>query len=420
MQQSVADNVPNQMQSAGVTQMVYRHCLCALIALFAYAAMAYGQTPGTIPSISTTYPECRETVRELEEEWRDQDANDRGLSNRLKSALNGWVEHKPGTCQAGGPPPVCPAAHWYQDSERAMAAFEEFCQSIADKRRSQAEGAVNACEHSVQKAREAAEAAAQAERDRLAAEDQKKKETTFGGIKDDAAARAAARRANATGPKSPMDNRTPEQMGKKAEAAGQNREGYEKQRDGKSKETEGKIQAQPEATLSPELDFDDGSTVSMPTSTPSGTASTGSGSIFDAVRAGQGAIDIKMSGIKRFLESTSGPASAGMTADYTSNVINGLNKYEWAGRGVGVVFTLAEIGSKSTQAEKNVAAVRGLVDLGMSFTPPWVSIPYTVTTVLCPSCNDGINAGIGVMLESIEKGYQGNTGHYMMMSVPPF
>ena len=46
-------------------------------------------------------------------EWRRRDiANWDRVSNRTCSHMLGWVEKNPGTCRAGGPPPICPVDHW--------------------------------------------------------------------------------------------------------------------------------------------------------------------------------------------------------------------------------------------------------------------------------------------------------------------
>lgn len=54
--------------------------------------------------------------------------------NRRKSAQSGWKEHKPGTCTAGGPPPICPVDHWYRVSvAEAMREYDALVQKELDK-----------------------------------------------------------------------------------------------------------------------------------------------------------------------------------------------------------------------------------------------------------------------------------------------
>jgi hypothetical protein len=60
-------------------------------------------------------PACRNTVQNQISEWtQDELGHSSQLLNRLCSYKLGWVEKVPGTCQAGGPPPICPVDHWMQ------------------------------------------------------------------------------------------------------------------------------------------------------------------------------------------------------------------------------------------------------------------------------------------------------------------
>ena len=59
--------------------------------------------------------------------------NETSWVNRRKSAESGWKEYSPGTCSAGGPPPICSADHWYQVSvSEAMAEYEALKQKTLD------------------------------------------------------------------------------------------------------------------------------------------------------------------------------------------------------------------------------------------------------------------------------------------------
>lgn len=52
---------------------------------------------------------------------------DQSWKNRLKTAKEGWEEYNPGTCGAGGPPPICVVNHWFKvDVKRAMEKYEEY------------------------------------------------------------------------------------------------------------------------------------------------------------------------------------------------------------------------------------------------------------------------------------------------------
>jgi len=61
--------------------------------------------------------------------------------------MSGWVENVPGTCRAGGPPPICPANHWHRDAnsiqewrqrlkelvvKRTRVLLEERCDCLAE------------------------------------------------------------------------------------------------------------------------------------------------------------------------------------------------------------------------------------------------------------------------------------------------
>lgn len=54
--------------------------------------------------------------------------------NRRQSAQSGWKEYRPGTCNAGGPPPICPYNHWYRVSvDEAMREYNRMVQDELDK-----------------------------------------------------------------------------------------------------------------------------------------------------------------------------------------------------------------------------------------------------------------------------------------------
>jgi hypothetical protein len=71
--------------------------------------------PLRLPSeLGMSYPTaCRSTLANLENGWRQDDEKQFDeLTKRMCSYRLGWVEKVPGTCHAGGPPPLCPANHW--------------------------------------------------------------------------------------------------------------------------------------------------------------------------------------------------------------------------------------------------------------------------------------------------------------------
>lgn len=34
-----------------------------------------------------------------------------------------WKEYRPGTCEAGGPPPICKGGHWYKEAPKSAATY---------------------------------------------------------------------------------------------------------------------------------------------------------------------------------------------------------------------------------------------------------------------------------------------------------
>lgn len=113
------------------------------------------------PSISLTGPEVfndrypdmsqlhlprvcmEEAAEELKRFVREDAANWETLSNRACSYAQGWAERVPGTCQAGGPPPICKVDHWKRDPNAAAAQLEKDKRAIREQR--QAQLLKNAC-----------------------------------------------------------------------------------------------------------------------------------------------------------------------------------------------------------------------------------------------------------------------------------
>lgn len=78
---------------------------------------------------------CMTNARQQNEQWRQEDlTNWERFSNQLCSAKVGWVENVPGTCQAGGPPPICTANHWHQNPNTAIDSFNNLRKQIAEQR----------------------------------------------------------------------------------------------------------------------------------------------------------------------------------------------------------------------------------------------------------------------------------------------
>jgi hypothetical protein len=98
---------------------------------------------------------CARRMQERINEWYQQDlARWDQLATRACSYALGWVEYHPGVCQAGGPPPICVANHWYRDPNRAKAQQEE--ENARVRRERTDELSKMACDCSAQEIRESA------------------------------------------------------------------------------------------------------------------------------------------------------------------------------------------------------------------------------------------------------------------------
>jgi hypothetical protein len=105
---------------------------CQMVSATGYATTMMMDTNAVIrprvPSASAANgsPACKAAAARLEQQWEAEDlAQWEPLANRACSAMNGWVEYTPGTCQAGGPPPICKANHWYQDPLTSVARWRQ-------------------------------------------------------------------------------------------------------------------------------------------------------------------------------------------------------------------------------------------------------------------------------------------------------
>lgn len=96
--------------------------------------------PGRLDSKLIGSSTCENNARAaLEKKWAHEDeAEFQSIANRFCSATLGWKEYEPGTCSAGGPPPICVADHWHRsDPKAAMDGFLLQNREVADKRRSE-------------------------------------------------------------------------------------------------------------------------------------------------------------------------------------------------------------------------------------------------------------------------------------------
>jgi hypothetical protein len=75
--------------------------------------------------------------------------------NRKKTAESGYKEYNPGTCSAGGPPPICSANHWYHVGiSEAMADYEAYKKKVLDELRDDIEKTDRSYSEKIRKARE--------------------------------------------------------------------------------------------------------------------------------------------------------------------------------------------------------------------------------------------------------------------------
>jgi hypothetical protein len=78
---------------------------------------------------------CKQAAEAKLQSWMNDDmAEWDRLSNEACSYALGWVEKVPGTCKAGGPPPICVADHWVQRPQDAMNQWRRIKNEVRAKR----------------------------------------------------------------------------------------------------------------------------------------------------------------------------------------------------------------------------------------------------------------------------------------------
>ncbi|MFM7672587.1 MAG: hypothetical protein ACKO6Q_08365 [Bacteroidota bacterium] len=110
----------------------------------------------SIPMYTLSIPRsCRDIgemiIKKKVEQFKKEDwINLRPIANRWCSHMTGWVEYNEGTCQAGGPPPICPANHWYQvTSDKALEMYAQFVKRIRNSRVADIEQATKEADRAV-------------------------------------------------------------------------------------------------------------------------------------------------------------------------------------------------------------------------------------------------------------------------------
>jgi hypothetical protein len=91
-------------------------------------------------------PECAKRLKPLIKNFEQEDmAIWEQLSNQYCSHKEGWVEKVPGTCDAGGPPPICRIDHWDYSPDLAAQRWSNLQSDIFNKRKKIMEEFVCSC-----------------------------------------------------------------------------------------------------------------------------------------------------------------------------------------------------------------------------------------------------------------------------------
>ncbi|NCI45240.1 hypothetical protein [Sediminibacterium soli] len=117
---------------------------------------------------------CKQAVDKKYSEYKAQDQqNSKLLTNQLQSHMNGWVEINPGTCNAGGPPPICPVNHWVKDGS-SMQRWTAEQNAVRVNREIELRRILENCNTSVRtKQEKERQAYVQAENERVKAENER-------------------------------------------------------------------------------------------------------------------------------------------------------------------------------------------------------------------------------------------------------
>lgn len=94
---------------------------------------------------SSKSTECLKEVQKSLIKYRDEGRNRaRVMANKYCTHKSGWVEYNPGTCDAGGPPPICPVNHWYKNVN-SMNMYNQDNNKIYQQRKQEAMTALVNC-----------------------------------------------------------------------------------------------------------------------------------------------------------------------------------------------------------------------------------------------------------------------------------
>lgn len=89
-----------------------------------YADSLDGQVLATNNTLSRLHQDILEKKLHIKKKRAEVESTPAYINRRKAMAAN-WVEKHPGTCKAGGPPPLCPDDHWEKmDSRAARSSYE--------------------------------------------------------------------------------------------------------------------------------------------------------------------------------------------------------------------------------------------------------------------------------------------------------
>lgn len=143
-------------QKADVGKIVIIFCAHLLLCICSVRAQSVdfnGIMNQRIPAFSLVgiNSDCINQINQKLQDFKQQDLNQqRLLTNQYNSHREGWVEKVPGTCNAGGPPPICPVDHWIRDPQ-AMSKWDADQRKVKAAREGELYGISNNCQIAYQK-----------------------------------------------------------------------------------------------------------------------------------------------------------------------------------------------------------------------------------------------------------------------------
>jgi hypothetical protein len=130
-------------------------CLFIFLILFIMQDRGYSQSfsdilSSRLPSASGGTSQCMDKANQRIEQFKQQDlAKQKQLTNQLHSHQEGWIEKNPGTCERGGPPPLCPVDHWMKDPN-SMNKWNAEQSQVRQERQAEINKLLNSCNQQAQ------------------------------------------------------------------------------------------------------------------------------------------------------------------------------------------------------------------------------------------------------------------------------